>query len=155
MLQLSSESLHALLVHSLQLATGEITASDLHGQLTAAFASGERPLVIIPNGLAGHVVVAYDVDDTPWEGSHRGDYRILVYDNNYPFESAENTDGNLHAQHEGGSYLEIHQDGSWVFPNLSSDGVAWHGTRLDPYLIEERFSRCTRRCRSRWTGSRP
>ncbi len=138
MLQLSSESLHLLLVHSLQLATGEVSASDLHGQLTAAFALGERPLVIIPNGLAGHVVVAYDVDETPWPGSHRGDYRILVYDNNYPFTSDENSDAGLHAQNEGGSYLEIHQDGSWVFPNLTDHGVPWHGTRLDPYLVEER-----------------
>jgi hypothetical protein len=138
MLQLSSESLHALLVHSLQLATGEITASDLRGQLTEAFAAGERPLVIIPNGLAGHVVIAYDVDDTPWEGSHRGDFRILVYDNNFPFTSDENTDPSTHAEGEGRSYLEIHQDGSWVFPHLTDGGVAWHGTRLDPYLIEER-----------------
>jgi hypothetical protein len=138
MLQMSSESLHALLVHSLQLATGEITASDLHGQLTAAFAAGERPLVIIPNGLAGHVVIAYDVDDTPWEGSHRGDYRILVYDNNFPYTSDENSDLSAHVDGEGRSYLEIHQDGSWVFPHLTDGGVAWHGTRLDPYLIEER-----------------
>ena len=40
MLQLSSESLHALLVHTAQLAAGEISASDLHGQLDLGVRSG-------------------------------------------------------------------------------------------------------------------
>ncbi len=142
--QLSAEALRTFVYQSTLTITGNWHPADLRSQLESDFAAGDRPLLIMAQGLAGHAVNAYDIDPGPWAPIHwpghpdplpawqAGDYRIMVYDNNVPFGTDENADADEHQRFEDGSSLIVHADGSWEFPNLG-----WSGTRLDPYPLEE------------------
>jgi hypothetical protein len=113
----------------------------LYVSIKDALQQGEFPIVTIfywesdANGkkdLAGHSVVAYDLED---DGS--GGFYIDVYDNDFPFTTEENSDAELHAVLEGytdadgdhGSRVHVTWNGYWSFPNVKDTaGNIWTGS---------------------------
>jgi hypothetical protein len=93
------------------------TQSSIIDQVSLALSRHDHPLIEIRNGLHGHVVVAYDV-----ENGANGDKLIDVYDPNQEFSSDENSpDGTAHQAALTNSRITIHSNGHWEFP-----GNGWH-----------------------------
>jgi hypothetical protein len=127
--QLSSQALHFWLSK----ATGNAvngSQTSLLNDVTDAIDAGQYPLVELRNGTAGHVVVAYAVDET--DGDPRvatGDRVIDVYDPNRPFSTGENAlDGSSHQTTLQQSQIIVHPNGHWTFyGNFETPMTEWSG----------------------------
>lgn len=123
--QFSAEALHYWLTKATANAVTGSQAS-LMRDVTSALNAGDHPLVELRNGTAGHVVVAYGVDQP--NGSRRfanGDQVIDVYNPNQEFTTSENAiDGTSHQTALSTSEIVVHSDGHWEFQGFSPE---WHG----------------------------
>lgn len=88
----------------------DIMRRALEGHLRA----GRRPLLNINWEGGGHAVNVYDIEDRPGGG-----YFIRVYDNNYPYQMAEQGNGPLRtANDQNWSRIEVTPGGSWTAPGM-------------------------------------
>lgn len=88
----------------------DIMRRALEGHLRA----GRRPLLNINWEGGGHAVNVYDIEDRPGGG-----YFIRVYDNNYPYQMAEEGNGPLRtANDQNWSRIEVTPGGSWTAPGM-------------------------------------
>jgi hypothetical protein len=88
----------------------DIMRRALEGHLRA----GRRPLLNINWEGGGHAVNVYDIEDRPGGG-----YFIRVYDNNYPYQTAEQGNGALRtANDQNWSRIEVTPGGSWTAPGM-------------------------------------
>jgi hypothetical protein len=123
--QLSSQVLNFWLTHAAaNLVAG--SQGSIMGDVTAALNRGDHPIIMLQNGLSGHAVVAYGVDQA--NGSSEvgsGDRVIDVYNPNAEFKTGENAiDGTTHQTTLANSEIIVHSNGHWVFPGFSP---AWSG----------------------------
>jgi hypothetical protein len=123
--QFSAEALKYWLSQATGNAINGSQASIL-GQVTTDLDGGDHPLIELRNGLEGHVVVAYGVDQT--NGStlpEPGDRVIDVYNPNQEFTGNENDpEGFTHQAALSTSEIVVHPDGHWEFQGFTPE---WHG----------------------------
>ena len=99
------------------------TPASIRAQVQGALAAGTPPLIALREGGSGHIVVAYDVEQT---GANPNDYFIRVYDPNRPFTSGElATDGAAHAAMENTSRVHVTPNSAWSFSHVSG---GWGGS---------------------------
>lgn len=91
--------------------------------------AGRYPGISLKNGLSGHVVTGYDVEDRP-----DGSVWVYVYDNNVPFVVSEDLNSNDHHYREiDRGIIRIDAAKSrWEFPMGSS---TWSGGGGDFFTI--------------------
>ncbi len=102
------------------------TQDSLLDNVDAALKVGDHPLIEMRYGGEGHVVVAYEIDQTNGSAiAGTGDRVIDVYDPNAEFTSNESPiDGTAHAQQMATSEIIVHPNGHWEFQDFSPE---WHG----------------------------
>jgi len=115
--QLSSEFLHYWLGQvASHLVLGVLgDGGIIKAQVIQAFTNNDHALVAIRNGTSGHVLVAYDIEDS---ATGPGDFYIDVYDPNDQFLIGENAQGQLHDDKTENSRILVQGNGNWSFPNL-------------------------------------
>jgi hypothetical protein len=124
LMQLSLQFLNQWLgqIAALNVMPSNQVSDDLAGQITHIFAKGRYPLIEIQDN-GGHVVVAYDIEQTGPSA-----YDIYVYDSNDQFTTNEDSDSGTHFSHLENSVIHLAADGSWSLASTTqSDGTGWHG----------------------------
>ncbi len=97
---------------SLNAVTGPGT---MRAALERELRAGRRPMLVISWDGSGHAVDVYDI-----EGRSDGGFFIRVYDNNYPFQPAENGNGLFHQSLDQNlSRIEVSPGGGWTMPGIS------------------------------------
>jgi hypothetical protein len=106
------------------------SASGLRNALLSAFNTGGRNMgamvALNPSIGDGHVVVAYDIVD---RGG--GDFDVLVYNPNLPFDPSEDHAASTRATSAAENVINVMSDGSWVLSHSDASfgpGTAdWRG----------------------------
>ena len=125
MAQFSQESINNWV--SFHVGSGAVTtAADLRNAILQAFTAGGESgmgaiVTLNPSISEGHAVVAYELVDTG-----AGNFDILVYNPNVPFEVAEDSDAGLPASRLEQSTISVMSDGSWT-ASLDVEGEPWSG----------------------------
>jgi uncharacterized delta-60 repeat protein len=86
--------------------------SEIRGTIRDALSNGEFPLVAIRDGLRGHVVIAYDLEDVG-----PSEYFIDIYNSNVEYQASEDSNGALHRQRVEQSRIHMAPDGTWGLPD--------------------------------------
>jgi len=125
--QLSSEFLNAFIGNALS----NKDSTSTRNQITQLLAQGSEPLISLRHGSDGHVVVAYDIEDSQ---TAPGDYYIDVYNPNDPFQTAENQVGTLHqGEEQNPSRIFVSSNtGHWTLQDPNWDGDFWN-LAIAPY----------------------
>src|SRR5262249_40311374 len=100
--QLSTEFLTHWLGEVLaNIAAGPTAGTRIYNQVHAALLGGDHPSISLQQGGTGHVVVAYDLQNTG------GGFDIYIYDPNRPFRTTENSDAVDHMNQENRSVIHV------------------------------------------------
>jgi hypothetical protein len=102
------------------------SAADLHAAVQKALAGGFGAMItLMPSLGTGHAVVAFDMVDRD-----DGNFDLLVYNCNVPFNVLEDTNPQLRSTNAAGSIINVTSGGAWTFSQLS-----WTGTMIGITVI--------------------
>jgi hypothetical protein len=120
--QVSEEFLLTYLADFTASGSGQTAVASTYNAIKDSLARGETPLITLRyNGLAGHVVTAYDLETVK---SNPLEYWIDIYDPNDQFVDGENADktGATHQNNVTQSRIHMLSSGSWSLLSTPASG---------------------------------
>lgn len=95
----------------------------LANDIAAVFSKGRYPLISMQD-QSGHVVVAYDLEQTG-----PGTYDVYVYDSNDEFVPSEDSDAGQHQANVDNAVIHLAANGDWSLASTpeNDDVTPWHG----------------------------